>query len=120
MGSGHADLQRVYHYLATCRWFRHIKSNGRIAIGGYQYYLSTALRGRTIELHFDSIQGCFVGQPEGTNTSFRLAPQGLSKTELMGELAGLITLPAYQQALPFTHDAWRQLEYARNLAATMG
>ncbi len=112
------DLQRVYQYLATCRWFRHIKSNGRIVIGGYQYYLSTALRGRTIELHFDPIRGCFVGQPEGTDTTLTIAPQGLSKTELLGELAGLLTLPAYQLALPFTHKAWRQLEYARTLAGT--
>jgi hypothetical protein len=34
------------------------------------------------------------------------------------ESAGLLTLPAYQLALRFTHDAWRQLEYARTLAGT--
>jgi hypothetical protein len=112
------DVQRVFQYLAKCRWFRHIKSNGRVVIGGYQYYLSTALRGRTIELHFDPIQGCFIGQPERTTTTFTLAPQGLSKTDLMGELAGLVALPAYQLALPFTPEAWRQLEYARTMAGT--
>jgi hypothetical protein len=112
------DLNRVFQYLVTCRWFRHIKSNGRVVIGGYQYYLSTALRGRAIELHFDPIQGCFIGQPEGTDITFTLTPQGLSKTDLMGELAGLLTLPAYQLALPFTHVAWRQLEYARTLNST--
>jgi hypothetical protein len=37
----------------------------------------------------------------------------------MGELAGLMALPAYQLALPFTHEAWRQLEYARTLAGTL-
>jgi transposase InsO family protein len=30
------DLRRVFQYLATCRWFRQIKSNGRVGIGGYQ------------------------------------------------------------------------------------
>jgi transposase InsO family protein len=114
------DLQRVYQYLANCRWFRHIKSNGRVAIGGYQYYLRSALRSRTIELHFDPIQGCFIGQPEGTDITFTLTPQGLSKSALMGELAGLLTLPAYQLALPFSHEAWRQLECARSLAGAMG
>jgi hypothetical protein len=34
------DVQRVFHYLATCRWFRRVKSNGRFALGGYEYYLS--------------------------------------------------------------------------------
>jgi transposase InsO family protein len=81
------DVQRVFQYLANCRWFRRVKSNGRIAIGGYEYYLSTALRGRTIELHFDPIQGCLIGQPEGIDTTITIAPQGLSKTELFGELA---------------------------------
>jgi hypothetical protein len=111
------NLDRVFQYLAKCRWFRQIKSKGRVVIGGYQYYLSTALRGRTIELHFDPIQGCFIGQPEGIETTITIAPQGLSKTDLMGELAGLLALPAYQLALPFTHEAWRQLEYARTLAS---
>jgi hypothetical protein len=53
---------------------------------------------------------------KGSTTSYILAPQGLSKPDLMGELAGLLALPAYQLALPFTHAAWRQLEYARTLA----
>jgi hypothetical protein len=77
------------------------------------------LRGRTIELHFDPIYGCFIGQPEGTNTTFTLTPQGLSETDLMGELASLVAVPTYQLALPFTHAAWRQLEYARTLADTL-
>jgi len=72
----------------------------------------------TIELHFDPIQGCFIGQPEGSDTTITLAPQGLNKTQLMGELAGQLALPTYQLALPFTHETWRQLEYARTLAAT--
>ncbi len=37
-------------------------------------------------------------------------PQGLTKTDLMGELGHLLALPAYQLALPFPHEAWRQLE----------
>jgi hypothetical protein len=112
------DRERVFRYLATCRWFRHIKSNGRVVIGGYQYYLSTAWRGRTIELHFDPIQGCFIAQPEGIETTITITPQGLSKSELMGEMAEVLALPAYQLALPFSHQAWRQLEYARTLADT--
>ena len=44
--------------------------------------------------------------------------QGLTKAELMGELAVLQALPVYQLALPFSLEAWRQLEFARNLAGT--
>ena len=112
------DLNHVFQYLANCRWFRHIKSNGRFAIGGYEYYLGRHLRGRTLELRFDSLQGCFVGQPAGSDTAITIAPQGLRNVDLMGELAGLLALPAYQLALPFTPEAWRQLEYAHILAGT--
>jgi transposase InsO family protein len=112
------ELTRVFQYLARCRWFRQVKSNGRVGIGGYQYYLSTAWRGRTVELQFDPLQACFIGRPEGIETTITLVPQGLSKPELMGELADLLAVPAYQLALPFTHAAWRQLEYTRTLAGT--
>jgi len=36
----------------------------------------------------------------------------------MGELAALQALPNYQLALPFSLEAWRQLEYAQNLTGT--
>ena len=112
------ELNRVFQYLGSCRWFRHVKANGRFVIGGYQYYVGTALRGRTIELRFEPTQGCFLGQPEGSTTTTAIVPQGLRKTDLMGELGHLLALPAYQLALPFTHEAWRQLEYIRRLAGT--
>ena len=112
------DLQRVFHYLASCRWFRQVKSNGRFAIGGYEYYLSTQLRGRALELTFDSHERVFVVQPEGSDTRISIAPQGFTKADLMGELSGLAELPAYQLALPFTEKAWRRLEYARILASS--
>lgn len=31
------DLPRVFAYLATCRWFRRIRANGRLDLGGYDY-----------------------------------------------------------------------------------
>jgi hypothetical protein len=80
--------------------------------------LRTGLRNHMLELHFDADQGCFVGQPAGSETTITFAPQGLTKTALMGELGHLLALPAYQLALPFTQEAWRQLEYTRVLTGT--
>src|SRR5260221_7293123 len=37
------DLDRVFQYLANCRWFRRVRANGRLDIGGYDYYLGTSL-----------------------------------------------------------------------------
>lgn len=80
--------------------------------------LRTSLRNQMLELHFDADQGCFIGQLAGNETTVTFAPQGLTKTDLMGELGHLLSLPVYQLALPFTHEAWRQLEYTRVLAGT--
>jgi transposase InsO family protein len=112
------DLARVFAYLANCRWFRRIRANGRLDLGGYDYYLGTSLRNQMLELHFDADQGCFLGQPAGSETTITFAPRGLTKTDLMGELGLLLALPVYQLALPFTHKAWRQLEYIHALAGT--
>ena len=77
-----------------------------------------AFRNQMLELRFDADQGCFFGQPASSETTITLAPQGLAKTDLMGELGHLLTLLVYQLALPFTHEAWRQLEYTHVLAGT--
>ncbi len=102
----------------NCRWFRHVRANGRLDLGGYDYYLGTTWRSHLLELRFDATQGYFLGQPVGGESTITIAPQGLTKTDLMGELGSLLALPAYQLALPFTHEAWRQLEYTRVLAGT--
>jgi hypothetical protein len=112
------DLDRVFQYLANCRWFRRVRANGRLDLGGYDYYLGTTWRNQMLELHFDATQGCFLGQPAGSETTLAIAPQGLTKTDLMGELGHLLALPVYQLVLPFTHQAWRQLEYTHVLAGT--
>jgi hypothetical protein len=34
------DLNRVYTYLGTCRWFRRVAQNGSVALGGIYYYIN--------------------------------------------------------------------------------
>jgi transposase InsO family protein len=113
------DLDRVFAYLVRCRWFRRIRANGRLDLGGYDYYLGTTWRNQMLELHFDAKQGCFLGQPARSDTTITFAPQGLTKSELMGELGHLLALPVYQLSLPFTQEAWRQLEYTHVLTGTI-
>ena len=81
--------------------------------------LRTSLRNQILELHFDADQGCFIGQPAGSEATITFAPQGLTKTDLMGELGHLLALPVYQLALPVTHEACRQLEYTHLLTRTI-
>jgi hypothetical protein len=112
------EMQRVYQYLGTCRWFRRAYPNGVLAMGGYLYNVSTKWGGRTLELRFDVERTVFIAQPEGGSDTLVIAPRGLRKEDLMGEFAALTTLPAYQLALPFSHTAWRALEYAQGLGGT--
>ena len=69
------DLERVFQYLANCRWFRRVRANGRLDIGGYDYYLGTTWRSQMLELRFDPHHGCFVGQPEKCETAITIAPR---------------------------------------------
>jgi hypothetical protein len=72
-----------------------------------------------LEVRFDADQCCFLGQPAGSETIITFTPQGLTKPDLMGELGHLLALPVYQLALPFTHEAWRKLEYTHVLTGTI-
>jgi len=48
----------------------------------------------------------FICQPEGSQETMQLSTQGITKGELMGELAVHPTLPIYQLALSFSLEAW--------------
>lgn len=110
------DVGRVYQYLARGRWFRQVKSNGRIKIGGYQYYLGTRLAGLATVITFNPTSGHLLCRPEGKPVA--VAIQGLTVKDLMGELSGIIRLPTYQLALPFSPEAHRQQRYAEALTGT--
>ena len=73
---------------------------------------------RSVAIRFDPRSAALLCQPEGSEETLQLPVQGLTKAELMGELAALQALPIYQLALPFSLEAWRQLEYTRILTGT--
>jgi hypothetical protein len=108
-------LEQVHAYLAQGRWFRSIRSNGFFGLGGYRYYIGKCFAQCSVSIRFDPDAMALICLPEGSEETIRLTTQGLTKAELMGELAALQALPNYQLALPFSLEAWRQLEYAHNL-----
>ncbi len=87
-------------------------------LGGYQYYLAKPFAQRSVAIRFDPNNTALVCQPEGSEETILLSAQGLARAELMGEFAAMQALPIYQLALPFSLEAWRQLEYAHNLTGT--
>jgi hypothetical protein len=72
------------------------------AVGGYRYYLGKCFAQRSVAVRFDPDGMDLICLPEGSEETIRLAAQGLTKAELMGELAALQALPMYQLALPFS------------------
>ena len=112
------SLEKVCTYLAQGRWFRGIRSNGFFGLGSYQYYLGKHFAQHRVALRFDPEALALICLPEGSEETIRLPAQGITKAELMGELAVLQALPIYQLALPFSLATWRQLEYAQNLTGT--
>jgi hypothetical protein len=96
------SLQQVYAYLTQGRWFRSIRSNGFFGLGRYRYYLGKCFVRRSVAVRFDPDAMALICLSEGSEETIRLAPQGLTKAELMGELAALQALPNYQLALPFS------------------
>jgi DNA-binding CsgD family transcriptional regulator len=111
------DLERVYRYLAQGRWFRPTHQ-GAIQLGSSTYRLGTAFEKQTLEITFDPQQVAFVCQPQGNQPPITVAAQGLTKADLMGDLALLLQLPAYQLALPFSVEAQRQLALVECLTGT--
>lgn len=112
------NLQRVYTYLAHGRWFRMTSSVGTFSLGAQRYNAGTKRARQTLDITFDPQTGELVCLPQKESTSFRLAVQGLSKEVLIGELDPLTTIPAYQLALPWSRQAWRESVLCLDLGDT--
>ena len=112
------SLEKVSTYLAQGRWFRSVRTNGYFGLGSYQYYLGKHFAKLSVAIRFDPDTMALICQHEGSEETIQLPVQGITKAELMGELAVLQALPTYQLALPFSLAAWRQLEYAHHLTSS--
>ena len=60
---------------------------------------------------FDSERVLFRAQVAGLTETIEIRERGLRKASLMGEAGAIAALPAYQLALPFTHEAQRVMDY---------
>jgi hypothetical protein len=112
------DMQRVYDYLAQGRWFRRTSTHGQFSLGSHRYNVGKHLGHHTLEITFDTQARELKCLLEDGGQEIRLTPQGLTKTDLMGELGLFIPLPAYQLALPFSRPAWREMMLSDLLTGT--
>ena len=112
------QLERIYSYLASGRWFRRTNKGGHFSIGGHFYRTCWRWHSQTVEITFDAQTVSLICTLEGgTEPPMRVPLQGLSVAELMGELSVFQRLPDFQLSLPWSADTWRSLAYAELLAA---
>jgi len=111
------DLDRVYQYLAQGRWFRR-NDHGALHLGTYDYRFGYRYHKQTMEITFDPVQAAFVCQPEGALEPMVVPARGLTKADLMGDLAWMLALPAYQLAFPFSLEEQRHLALIDCLSGT--
>ena len=112
------DLQRLYAFLAPGRWFRETSLHGEFWLGMQHYNAGRPCANTTQELSFDPRSFEFISKTVGTQRIQRFAAKGLSKRDLMGELAPFSRLPSYQLALPITLDTWRQNQLVQLMRGT--
>lgn len=97
------DMQRVYDYLQSGRWFRQVSSVGTFSLGGYVYNATTRFAEQTLEITFNGATRKLICLPENSAAIFQLDVQGLTKAALMRNASTLPGYIAYQLALPFAY-----------------
>jgi hypothetical protein len=112
------DMQQVCDYLAKGRWFRQVSSQGQFSLGAHRYGIGRDFADQTVEITFDSLTRELICLSEDGKQETRLPVRGLAKSNLMGELSPLLSLPAYQLALPFSFSAWREMTLGNDLTGT--
>ena len=112
------DVERVYDYLARGRWFRRTSSQGQFSLGAQRYNAGKDFAEQQLEITFDPQAQEMVCRSEDGESEIRFPIQGLTKSNLMGELTPMVTLPVYQLALPFTPEAWREMMLCNDLTGT--
>jgi len=97
------DMQCIYDYLQSGRWFRQVSSVGTFSLGGHIYNATTRFAEQTLEITFDGATRKLICLPEKETTAFQLDVQGLTKAALMGNSLTLPSYTAFQLALPLPY-----------------
>jgi hypothetical protein len=112
------DLARVYAYLSEGQWFRQVSQVGTVSLGQQTYGLGVTWSRESVEITFDPADRQLVFRSADGKQEKRLPLQGVSTTDLMGEMGPLVNLDHFQLALPFTWDEWRVTRLCETLGGT--
>lgn len=78
------DMTKVFKYLGTCKWFRHVGSNGTINLGGQTYYIRGGKSGQQIQIKFCNRAKNLVFRDGQDQILFKSGIKGMNKNYIMG------------------------------------
>ena len=99
------SLEKVYTYLAQCRWVRSIRPNGSFELGSYYYYMGHRFARRSVAIRFDPGSAALLCQPEGSEETLQLPVQGRNLGGVNGRTCGPASL-AYLSISPPVFALW--------------
>ena len=114
------EMQKVYAYLSRQEWFRQSSDKGQLLLGSHRYGLGKDWSKQTIRITFDPNTQEFICcrlDPNDQQTE-RLKANGLTKTDLMGEL-NMTAFANHQYAFPWSVFAIRKNQMADLIGTTL-
>jgi len=114
------DMSKVYAYLSKQAWFRQTSDKGQLLLGSHRYGLGKDWSKQTIRITFDPNTQEFICcrlDPNDQQTE-RLKANGLTKTDLMGEL-NMTAFANHQYAFPWSVFAIRKNQMADLIGTTL-
>lgn len=97
------DMQRIYDYLQSGRWFRQVSSVGTFSLGGHLYNATRRFADQTLEITFNGATQKLICLPEKATAAFQMDIKGLTKAALIGTSSNLPSYTDYQLALPLPY-----------------
>lgn len=95
------DLNRVWAYLASGRWFRLSSQVFTFCLGREVYYLGRPWQHTQLDITFDPTSLCLLCRDMAGNLIAQPPIKAISVANLMGDVLPYSRLPFFQLALPF-------------------
>lgn len=95
------NMDNVWLYLATCKWYRMVASNKTVSLGGQVYYIPNTKPREQLVISFCS-QCKFLMFRNAENVLINISPiSGIDKSVLIGKMNDFFNVPALQLKIPF-------------------
>ena len=95
------QMNRIYEYLAKCKWFRRVAANGTISLGKQIYYIANTKTKEQLEITFCSFCKCLMFHNDKELLVAMLPIKNITVNSLIGNLGNLNQITGLQLPIPF-------------------